>query len=339
MTAFGLAGFVFTFVAVIDPYNTLAFSPPMERMPVTTNQRYSYPAIAADPEFDSLVLGTSTGRLLQPSQLDDTLGGRFANLSMNSGTPWEQAQLLDLFMRHHPAPSTVIFTIDDAWCETRTVPELTNRPFPPWLYDNNVLNDYLYLFNPSAAEEAGRQLLQMLGLREPKYGRDGYRDFLGDRGQWSLARARENIYGTAKPIPVLTVDPPEDGVDLIGPDTPFPQLDILQRMLTGSASAERHILMIVPYHVFRQPRAGSLKQAKWAECKSRLIQFAAESDDIHFIDFMIPSAITRDDHRYWDGVHYSTETAEDLVRFVGQAVKQRRGNPDLYNFAGTRDGE
>ena len=45
--AAGLLAFVFLFVAVIDPWNTLPLSPPLPRVPVSTNARFTMPALAA----------------------------------------------------------------------------------------------------------------------------------------------------------------------------------------------------------------------------------------------------------------------------------------------------
>ena len=68
------------------------------------NQRFMYPQIVRSGRFDAAVFGTSTVRLLDPQRLGAAFGGRFANLGMNAGTPWEQMQLADLFLRHVPRP-------------------------------------------------------------------------------------------------------------------------------------------------------------------------------------------------------------------------------------------
>ena len=40
--AVGLSGTIFALVLVVDPYDTIFFSPPFDREPVTTNQRFSF---------------------------------------------------------------------------------------------------------------------------------------------------------------------------------------------------------------------------------------------------------------------------------------------------------
>ena len=103
-TALTGLGLIYVFVAVIDPHDNLFISPDWERAVINTNQRFSYPAIARNPDFDSAVFGTSTSRLLKPSTLGRHLGGRFANLAMNSATAYEQSRMFELFMRHHSDP-------------------------------------------------------------------------------------------------------------------------------------------------------------------------------------------------------------------------------------------
>jgi len=61
---------LFLFVLLVDPYDSLWFSPPLDRAPASQNQRYSYPALARDPQFDSLVIGNSTVAMLRPDKLN-----------------------------------------------------------------------------------------------------------------------------------------------------------------------------------------------------------------------------------------------------------------------------
>ena len=83
----GLAVVLYALVLVVDPFDSVWFSPPFDREPVSQNQRYSYPALARKARFDSAVFGTSSTRLLKPEALDAALGASFVNLSMNAATP------------------------------------------------------------------------------------------------------------------------------------------------------------------------------------------------------------------------------------------------------------
>src|SRR3546814_19367046 len=84
------------------------------------NQRYLYPSIARDLTFDSAVFGTSSIRLLKPEELEQALGGRFAELGMNDATAYEIYRLARLFLEYRQMPGriprTVIFGIDVRFC-------------------------------------------------------------------------------------------------------------------------------------------------------------------------------------------------------------------------------
>ncbi|MEZ5667150.1 MAG: hypothetical protein R3F55_06915 [Alphaproteobacteria bacterium] len=330
----GLA--VFAFVALVDPYDSLWFSPAAEREPISTNQRYSFPALARSDRFDSAVFGTSTTRLLRPAQLDGLFGARFANLSMNSATAYEQSELHALFLRHHPRPDIVVYGIDSIWCavEDAYVP-FTFRPFPPWLYDEDRWNDLLYLFNFKAIEAAGQQFAFLTGIKDRRYGADGYTDFLPPQAEYDLARARQNIYGPAGPpapdAPLPTG--PVPGADEIAGWT-YATHALMRAMLAAAPAETLKILVFVPYHASQFERTNPLQQARLAECKRRLTAIAQDVPNSVVLDFMIPSIITRDDARYWDSLHYNVETAAEIAAAIARGAADRRSEDGLFVYLG-----
>ncbi|KPH86734.1 hypothetical protein GLUCOINTEAF2_0200652 [Komagataeibacter intermedius AF2] len=83
-------GCLYLFVVLVDPWGGLPL--PLHRLPVTGNARFTMPMLARDGHFDSVMLGTSTGRLMQPAVLD---GPKQVPLNpepwpdwMYQGTPW-----------------------------------------------------------------------------------------------------------------------------------------------------------------------------------------------------------------------------------------------------------
>ena len=58
---------VYAFILLIDPYDVVPFSLPLDRRIVSINQRYMYPQIVRSGRFDSLLIGTSTARLVDPA--------------------------------------------------------------------------------------------------------------------------------------------------------------------------------------------------------------------------------------------------------------------------------
>ncbi len=332
-TAVGLAVGVYALVLVVDPYDTVFFSPPFDREPVTTNQRFSFPALARKRRFDSALIGTTTTRLLEPARFDAELGGSFVNLSMNSGTAWEQLQIFKVFLSRHKRPRTVIFGLDVVWCEAAdSYPKFTPRPFPPWLYDDDPWNDLLHLFNLPALEETARQFAYLTGIRAPKYGKDGYTSFLPPRRLYDLEKARHHLYGGAAPrVKAPVAEPVRPGPEARAAWR-FATHPLMAEMLRALPEATVKVLMFVPYHHFHQPAPGSRQDAQWTECKRRLTALASRFRNAHVLDFMIRSEITLKDENYWDPLHFDRAIDARLAGLVAAAVNTGRGADGLYRY-------
>ena len=313
----------FAFVALVDPHDHLPLSLPFERAPINTNQRFSYPALARSARFDSAIIGTSTARLLRPSALDRLLDARFVNLSMNSATAHEQWRILELFLRHHPHPKQVVIGLDAPWCAlAQDWQRFTFREFPQWMYDDDRLNDYLHLLNGPALEQAARQVEYWLGRREPRYGRDGYRNFLPPDAEYDLERARGHLYGPdgvrerAVPATPAQVSPAERASWVM------PGMTLLARVLDSLPERTTVTLMFVPYHLFQQAAPGTREAVRWDECRRRVTALAAARPGTRALDFMIPSPVTREDRNYWDPLHFTTAVAAQVERSLARAIRE-----------------
>ena len=75
-----------------------------------------FPSLARSDRFDSAIFGTSTSRLLRPAVLNAEFGARFANLSMNAATAYEQSRLMAVFRTAHPAARMVLVGLDISYC-------------------------------------------------------------------------------------------------------------------------------------------------------------------------------------------------------------------------------
>ena len=306
VVAAGLA-VLYGFVCVVDPWDTLPLSPPLPRVPVSTNARYSFPALARNPRFDSVVLGTSTARLLQPAQLDPAFGAKFANLAMNSATAWEQTRLLQVFVHAHPAPRTVIIGLDAQWCGD-SVEKYTPRPFPEWMYQANLWPAYRHMLTPYAVQEAGGQFAIMLGLKRRRYGLDGYTSFVPD----------DRLYDPARVDAAFARWPPTSP----GPADPaavysFPAESLLRDALRTLPHSTRTVLFFTPYHVDQQGAPGTGTAARWAACKAMAARVARDAG-AEVLDFMVPSPITTDQANYWDPLHYRAAIAARIAQALAE---------------------
>ena len=341
--ALGGTAFVYVAVILVDPYDTLFLSPPFERAPVVTNQRFSFPALARKPKFDSAIFGTSTSRLLRPEQFNGLLGASFVNLSMNSGTPYEQSQIFNLFARHHPRARAVIFAIDNPWCGSEDgYAKFTFRRFPPWLYDEDMWNDFLHLLDLKTVEQAGLQFAYLSGIHPaPRRGLDGYTNFLPPPNEYDLARARGHIYGGPEPRSKPPVVPPETPTPAERAAWIFPSHELFAGMLAALPAETLKIIYFVPYHAYLQSAVGSREAARWRECKRRFAGMAAAGGGVntHLLDFMISSDITERDENYWDKLHHSLAVAERLGELITAGVRDRRGRARLFDYLRPADFE
>ena len=99
--ALGAAG-IFAFVLAIDPYDSgrvgiLGIRGVDDASPRTANA-----SRARDPQFDSAVIGNSTGQLLKPSELSVLTGKNFVQLTVPGTGPREQLAIMDFFARQRP---------------------------------------------------------------------------------------------------------------------------------------------------------------------------------------------------------------------------------------------
>jgi len=297
---------LFLFAATIDPWDALLFSPKLPRVPVTTSARYSFPMLARRAQVDSVVIGTSTSRLLRPEVLDPLFKARFVNLSINAATAYEETRLLDVFVAAHARPRFILLGLDLDWCDARPEARYTEYPFPEWLYDPPGWNGYTQLLNLYAMQESGSQLWAMLGLKPARYPLDGYTDFRVPEDQYNVTRAHEHIIAAGTAPGPLDLNVPEA-------DYVFPTHHRLKRALAMMPEVTHKILFFVPFIVPYQGADGSVTRAYWAECKRRVVSMARAGHNIAVVDFMISSPITREESNYYDAIHYRPAVADRLA--------------------------
>ncbi len=313
LTALGVLAVLYGFVVVVDPWDTLPLSPPLPRVPISSNARYSFPALARSLEFDSAVLGTSTARLLQPAQLDPAFGARFVNLAMNSATAWEQSQLLTVFLRAHPQPRAVLIDMDAAWCAP-VVERVTARPFPAWMYGASRWGAYREMLTPYAVQEAANQAAVMLHLKRRRYGLDGYTRFVPPDSEYDPARV-DAAFARWPPTDQTPATP--------GEAVALPGLALLAPVLRAVPAATRVVLFFPPAHMEQQGDPGSRTAVRWAACKRAVVEAARAtrgSEGATVLDLLIPSAITRDRGSYWDPLHYREAVAGRIAAALGGAA-------------------
>jgi hypothetical protein len=301
----GLVALLYAFVVVIDPWGSLPLSPSLPRVPISSNARFSFPALARAQRFDAAVFGTSTARLIRPVDLDPAFYAHFVNLAMNSATPWEQTQLLTVFLRSHPSPKAIIIDMDAAWCGP-TNERLTPRPFPEWMYQSDRWPGYLQVFTPYAVQEAANQLMVMLHLKQQRYGSDGYTSFVPPDSAYDPARV-DQAFARWAPIDETPV--------AAGEVQAFPALPLLAQALAAIPAETKIVLLFPPINIEQQGHPGSHAAHRWAACKDQVTALAAHHAMV--LDMLIPSEITLDRGNYWDPLHYRVGVARRIAALLG----------------------
>ncbi len=307
-SALGLLVALFLFVATIDPWDVLPLSPPLPRVPVSSNARFTMPALARAPRFDSAVIGSSSSRLLRPAELDPLFGGHFANLAMNAATAWEQSQMLALFTRTHPAVRTVIVGLDSVWC-TEVPQSSSGRAFPEWMYAGSPWRGYGHVLTLYAVQEAASELWTMLGFKPRRYGLDGYTSFVPPEAAYDPARVAAAFARWGRP-PVI----PASATPHV-----LPTLPMLDAALRALPPGTRKILFFTPSQLSFQPAPGSDYAAMWDSCRTQVAAIAAAVPNATVLDFNVPSPITADMANYWDPVHYRLPIAGRITRDLATA--------------------
>ena len=312
MTATLLAT-LFGAILALDPYGRRA-GPARAPTPIMDiNQRYMYPQLARSGLFDSAVFGTSTARLLDPKRLDASLGGHFANLAINAGTPWEQLQLAQLFLRHVRSPRTIVLGFDRTWCDPRAdepSQRVTFRSFPPWLYDENPLDDLPHLLNLKTLEIAGRVALHRLGRMPARIRGDGYEVFTPPEASYDLGRARIHLAAGANEG-ARSPHPPASG--------PLPTIGWLADFARVLPAATRLVALFPPVHAEAQPAAGSPAGTADQACKEAIVAALGPSRTLS-LDYRTRNSLTSADTNFWDSLHYRLPIAGRIVDDIRLAL-------------------
>jgi hypothetical protein len=324
----GLMAIIWLIILLLDPYGVSPIRLPIARPIMDINQRFMYPQIVRSKAFDSVVIGTSTSRLLDPQQLDKAFGGRFANLAMNAATAWEQTELAKLYLRYQPTPKTLIIGLDQMWCvDEKSLVKITFRGFPAWMYDENPWNDLPELLSTKTLEITGRLVGFHLGLIPERIRRDGYEVFTPPENTYDPERARFHIWKGFREPNVASVTPPvvlkQDDADKLQ----FPALVWLEELVKMSPPSTMRMFAFMPLHIAAQPVPGSLAAAQIEVCKDR-ISGIARKHSVKVVDFSIPSEITTNDANYWDPLHYRLPIAGRIVDGLKSAADTGSGAPD-----------
>jgi len=187
-------------------------------------------------------------------------------------------------------------------------------------------NDYVHLLNTRAISHAALQLLAITGLWRSTLSDDGYFQFTPDDHLYDASRARSLLYRSDATVRAADLELP--AVAAAPKDWTYPDLAMLADALDRFPQQTRKILMFVPYHLAMIASAEAW--SKYTYCKSAVVSLARARHNVVVIDFMRPSALTRNDQAYWDSLHYRVGFAPAIIDALREAVVSGQGSGALY---------
>lgn len=300
------AALIFALVLIVDPYDSgragiLGIKGVADASPRTANA-----SRARDPQFDSAVIGNSTGQLLKPEELSRLTGRHFVQLTVPGTGPREQLALMDYFLRKHPQAGALVIVTDAAWC-TRDPALALQHPFPFWLYGTSNLDFLGRLFSSRALDHTLRRILIGLGLRQ-RSAPDGYWDY------------EKNGPQEFQPI----IAPREDGATAPAPaqvSQDFPGVALLDAAIRNLPADLPLVLVAPPAYYTMLPRPGSLAAAEQQACNAALRKLVAGRAHSNFIDYRVDNALTRERANFMDFGHYRAIIARKMERGIADSIR------------------
>jgi hypothetical protein len=313
--ALALAGaLIAVLVTVVDPYDSGRFG---WLGIVGVNDRNTWTANASrahDPEFDSVILGNSTGQLLEPVRLDEATGLRFVQLVAPGADPRGHLAILDFFARHHRTIRAVVVSIDLSWCSTAVLP-LAKDPFPYWLYEDGSLRYLGHLFTWATLDRSVQRIGIARGVRQR--GRaDGYWSY---EELWPPGVKRPDAAEPEKPAPFTGQI--ADG---------FPYASMLAAAI-GRLPRDVSVVLVMPPTFYTiVPVPGSRDAAVHATCREAFRSIISGRANSNLIDYRVDNALTRDPANFADLIHYRAVIAREIER--GIAASLRAGEAAQISF-------
>jgi hypothetical protein len=303
VATFAIAGtFILALVLIVDPYDSgfglLGIKGVNDASPRTANA-----SRARDPQFDSAVIGNSTGQLIKPSELSRLTGAHFVQLTTPGTGPREQLAMMDYFVRHHSRIGALVITADAGWCLRDPALPL-QHPFPFWLYGQSKLDYFSRLFSSRALRHSWRRLMIWAGRRQPTAA-DGYWDYEteGPREFQPVITER----GDGGPAPQSVSDD-------------FPAVTLLHAAIRKLPAEVPVVLFVPPAFYTTIPRAGTLAAAEESACKAALQKIVAGRPRSNFIDYQVDNALTRDRANFMDFGHYRAIVARRMEQGIAESI-------------------
>jgi hypothetical protein len=304
---FGGIGLIYTFLLVVDPWDTGRFPTPLPPGVHDIERRTATASRGRDPRFNAAIFGNSRTFSLDPEKLSKATGYSFVSLGTPGAGPQEEMQVTRYFLRFHPAAEAFVFSTDERWCSHDPSMPLT-MTFPFWLYRGDL--EYLgNVLSTRSFNEAQARIKLAMGRLTPTDPR-GYLDYEAGK-VWN--------FHPADPPPT-----PAAASAAVEADTYFPALEAFDGLLAELPSQARFLLVMPPLYYTALPRPGTQEAADLLACKAALARRLGRQG-VAFVDYQVDDPIDHDPRNYMDPVHYRSNVARIIEDGIINALNGAAG--------------
>jgi hypothetical protein len=300
---FGGVGLIYTFLLVVDPWDTGRFPTPLPAGVADIERRTATASRGRDLRFDSAIFGNSRTYSLDPVKLSKATGYSFVSLGTPDAGPREEIQVTRYFLQFHPGAKALVFSTDERWCShDPSIPMLNYFPF--WLYRDNLeyLGNLLSTRSFNAAQTRIKLAMGRLTPTDPR----GYLDYEAGK-VWNFHPAAPMRGPAAASAPVQ-------------PDPDFPGIGAFDDLLAELPPQTRFLLMMPPLYTTALPRPGTQDAADLLACKAALARRLGRRG-VAFLDYQLDDPISRDPRNFMDMKHYRDNVAriieDGIIRAFG----------------------
>jgi len=312
----GAIALVFSAVVVAlyvkDPYGRAGIRP-SSQVP-NLGERELMVSRARDPSFDSAIVGNSTSIPMQPEILDKLTDRKFVSLSISgAGAPVALA-VVRFFLRYHHSARTLIVALDDTWCRNaRDMAE--GRPFPFWLYGNN-LSYIAGLYANASFEMLDLSLYaQRSGLRP-----DGYHPY----DEAFIGHHYDDVDATRARMDRLT-RPARSSQSR--PFTSVPL--VLLEELFATAPTVTFVQLWTPRYISIIPLPGTPAAEMDDACKQQSVALTEKYGNVRLVNWAFDSPENRNPANFYEANHYRNELALRIQHEIAHVLKDGAANPPV----------
>jgi hypothetical protein len=275
----------------------------------STEQRYQNPGLARNYDYDTIIIGTSMTENFIPAEVDKALGGKTLKLSIRGSTADEHFKIASLALQTGKVKK-VLWGLD--YFSLKTGDQEAAGPFPDYLYDDKLWNDYKYWFNYSVYEQFFKGIARELKGTAPQnvdylYNWNSQVAF-GKKyviNAYKKAKVEETYFGmNEEPIDVIKNNFKDHILALVKayPDVEF-------------------IFYYPPYSILRQSvwkDTNAIRYDNQLEMKTWMFQQFDQQPNTRVYDFQAESDWTYDLDLYKDLSHHKQDVNTWIAEAIGE---------------------